>query len=222
MRLPRQRKGRIPIIRRRVCAPAKTWLKCLRGTGVCLPTNVAIPQQPLDSPDEVRTTEEWLPMVYDELRRLAASRLVRESGANTLQPTALVHEAWLRLVGTGPGSWENRRHFFAAAAEAMRRILVDRARRRNRLRHGGGLDRVDIQDSDIASPLPDDRLLALHEALDRLAQFDTRAADVVRLKFFLGMTAEEIARETEVSVPTIERTWRVARLWLYREVSGLG
>lgn len=160
--------------------------------------------------------------MYDELRRLAASRLVRESGGQTLQPTALVHEAWLRLTGSGLGSWENRRHFFAAAAEAMRRILVDRARRRNRLRHGGGLDRVDLQDDEIASPLPDDRLLALHEALDRLAQFDTRAADVVRLKFFLGMTAEEIARETGVSVPTIERTWRVARLWLYREVSGLG
>ena len=179
-------------------------------------------RQPADSPDDVRTTDEWLPKVYDELRRLAASRLVRESGGHTLQPTALVHEAWLRLAGTGLGSWENRRHFFAAAAEAMRRILVDRARRRNRLRHGGGLDRVDLQDYEIASPLPDDRLLALHEALDRLAQFDTRAADVVRLKFFLGMTAEEIARETGVSVPTIERTWRVARLWLDREVSGLG
>ncbi len=169
--------------------------------------------------DEFRTTEEWLPRVYDELRRLAAQRMANESSDITLQPTALVHEVWLRLSGGGNGTWANRRHFFSAAAEAMRRILIDRARRRSRVRHGGDLERMDLDACEIQSPLPDDRLLALHEALDRLASMDARAAEVVQLRFFLGMTEEEIARQLEVSVNTVERAWKVSRLWLYREMS---
>jgi len=176
----------------------------------------------LESDTFARSAEEWLPKVYDELRRLAASRLGRESGEHTLQPTALVHEAWLRLAGNGAVAWDGRRHFFAAAAEAMRRILVERARRRGRLKHGAGLDRADCEESEIVAPLPDDRLLALHEALDRLAGMDARAAEVVKLRFFLGMTEEEIAQQLGVSTVTIERVWRAARIWLFREVSDLG
>lgn len=166
-----------------------------------------------------RTTEEWLPLVYDELRRIAAARLAAESAEHTLQPTALVHEAWLRLGGDGPSAWENRRHFFAAAAEAMRRILVDRSRKRNRIRHGGALERVELMENDLVCPLPDERLLALHEALDRLASLDARASEVVKFRFFLGLTHEEIARQMGLSVATVERLWRTARVWLFREVS---
>ncbi len=166
-----------------------------------------------------RTTEEWLPLVYEELRRLAASRLASESAENTLQPTALVHEAWLRLAGSSDRAWANRRHFFSAAAEAMRRILVDRARKKARVRHGGQLERVDFNDCEISSPLPDDQLLALHDAMDRLASLDSRAAEVVKMRFFLGMTEEQIAGQLEVSVNTVERAWKVSRLWLFREIS---
>lgn len=197
---------------------------------ICNPTRqgyrgsiVDSPSDPSPATEGPRTTEEWLPRVYDELRRLAGARLARESAeqAQTLQPTALVHEAWLRLMGSGTGSWENRRHFFAAAAEAMRRILVERARRRGRLRHGGRLDRAELEMSEIVSPLPDDRLLSLHEALERLAVLDARAAEVVNLRFFLGLTEAEIASQLGVSVITVERAWRAARVWLFREVSGL-
>jgi RNA polymerase sigma factor (TIGR02999 family) len=162
--------------------------------------------------------EELLPLVYAELRRLAAHKMASERPGHTLQPTALVHEAWLRLVGNRASEFENRAHFFAAAAEAMRRILVESARRKKCLRHGGPLERVDLDAVELPLPLPDDELLALHEALDRLASVDARAAEVVKLCFFVGLTQEQAAHELGMSVSTAERLWSFARAWLFREM----
>ena len=166
-----------------------------------------------------RATEELLPLIYQELRRLAAHRMANEAPGHTLQPTALVHEAYLRLVGgSQPKQWEGRGHFFAAAAEAMRRILVDRAREKKALKRGGHLERVDLEAVELLSPVPDDELLALDEALDRLATVDTRAAELVKLCFFVGLTQEEAAGELGISLSTAERVWGFARAWLLREV----
>jgi RNA polymerase sigma factor (TIGR02999 family) len=163
---------------------------------------------------------ELLPLVYDELRRLAAWRLANEQPGQTLQATALVHEAYLRLVGEGDPHWNGRRHFFGAAAEAMRRILVENARRRKRLKRGGQMERVELDVLDLPSPMPDDELLALNEALDRLARVDPRAAELVKLCFFVGLTQEQVARNLNVSVGTVERTWAYARAWLFGEICG--
>jgi RNA polymerase sigma factor (TIGR02999 family) len=165
-----------------------------------------------------KAAEELLPMVYDELRRLAAQKMAREAPGHTLQPTALVHEVWVRLVGDEQSQFQNRAHFFGAAAEAMRRILVDRAREKRALKRGGHLQRVDIDAVELPSPMADEELLALDEALDRLATMDTRAAEMVKLCFFVGLTQEEAARELGVSVSTAERIWAFARAWLLREV----
>jgi RNA polymerase sigma factor (TIGR02999 family) len=166
-----------------------------------------------------QATEKLLPLVYQELRRLAAFKMANEAPGHTLQPTALVHEAYLRLVGASqPQQWEGRAHFFGAAAEAMRRILVDRTREKQALKRGGHLERVDIDAVELPSPMPDDELLALDEALDRLTTVDTRAAEMVKLCFFVGLTQEEAARELGVSVSTAERVWGFARAWLLREV----
>jgi RNA polymerase sigma factor (TIGR02999 family) len=163
--------------------------------------------------------EQLLPLVYEELRKLAAARMANEAAGHTLQPTALVHEAWLRLTGGGQGEvWDGRAHFFGAAAEAMRRILVDRARAKQALKRGGHLERVDLDTVELASPMPDDELLALDEALDRLATVDTRAAEMVKLCFFVGLTQAEAARELGVSLATAERIWGFARAWLLREM----
>jgi len=167
---------------------------------------------------DTQAAERLLPLIYEELRRLAAAKMAHEAPGQTLQPTALVHEAWLRLVGEGNQRWNSRGHFFAAAAEAMRRILVERARRRNRLKRGGQWERVELEEADIPSPMPDDNLLALDEALERLAEFDARAAEVVKLCFFVGLTHEQAATELGVSLSTIERTWTFARAWLFREI----
>jgi len=162
---------------------------------------------------------ELLPLVYQELRRLAAHKMANEAPGHTLQPTALVHEAWLRLVSPGdPPRFQGRAHFFGAAAEAMRRILVDRAREKKALKRGGDLKRVDLDGIELPSPMPDDELLALDEALERLATVDTRAAEMVKLCFFVGLTQEEAARELGVSLATAERVWSFARAWLLREV----
>lgn len=161
---------------------------------------------------------ELLPLVYDELRRLAAWRLANEKPGQTLQATALVHEAYLRLVGKDDPQWNGRRHFFGAAAEAMRRILVENARRKKRLKHGGHLERVNADDVDLPAPMPDDDLLAMDEALDRLAEVDPRAAELVKLCFFVGLTQEQAAKHLDVSVATVERTWSFARAWLFREI----
>ena len=166
-----------------------------------------------------KAAAELLPLVYGELRKLAAARMANEAAGHTLQPTALVHEAWLRLAGNDANvQFANRAHFFGAAAEAMRRILVDRAREKQALKRGGHLERVDLEGLELPSPMPDDELLALDEALDRLAAVDTRAAEMVKLCFFVGLTQPEAARELGVSLATAERVWGFARAWLLREL----
>jgi RNA polymerase sigma factor (TIGR02999 family) len=166
-----------------------------------------------------KAADELLPLVYDELRRLAASKMANEAPGQTLQPTALVHEAWLRLVGHEDPKWENRAHFFGAAAEAMRRILIDNARRKHARRHGGGLQRVDVSEVDIAALAADDQLLAIHEALDNLAVQDPVKAELVKLRYFIGLTIPEAAEVLGVSEPTAKRYWAYARAWLYREIN---
>jgi RNA polymerase sigma factor (TIGR02999 family) len=160
-----------------------------------------------------------LPCVYDELRKLAAQRLAHEKPGQTLQATALVHEAYLRLVDVEPArQWNSRGHFFAAAAEAMRRILVERARRKGRIRHGGGLRRADLLDADVAAPADDEQLLFLDDALTRLAAARPQAAEVVQLRFFAGLTLEEIAPFLTLSHRTTRRLWAFARAWLRRDM----
>lgn len=161
---------------------------------------------------------ELLPVVYEQLRRLAAQKLTRENPGQTLQATGLVHEAWLRLVRDEEWSWNDSRHFFYAAAEAMRRILIENARRKQCLKHGGQLHRVDAGELDVASPLPDDQLLAVDDALERLAASNARAADVVKLRFFGGLTEAQVAEHQGVSVATVERLWAFARAWLFNEI----
>jgi RNA polymerase sigma factor (TIGR02999 family) len=166
----------------------------------------------IESGDE-RAAERLLPLVYDELRELAACKLAHEQPGHTLQPTALVHEAYLRLVGPDPTTaWDSRAHFFAAAAEAMRRILVDAARRRNRIKRGGGLRRVELDD--ISAPESDSRLLALDNALARLAEEDLIAAKVVELRRFAGLGHDEIATTLGITVYVARQKWTYARAWL--------
>ena len=166
-----------------------------------------------------RAAERLLPLVYDELRRLAARRLAREAPGQTLQATALVHEAYLRLVGSRDPGWNGRGHFFAAAAEAMRRILVERARRKKRLRHGGEGRRLDLGDVEPSDPAPPEDVLAVDEALERLARNDAVGAQLVKLRFFAGLTMSEAAEALGLPLRTAERNWAYARTWLHREVS---
>lgn len=161
-------------------------------------------------------------MVYEELRRLAAHRLAQEPSGQTLQPTALVHEAWLRLSGDRQPPWENRAHFFGAAAEAMRRILIDRARSKQAARHGGGWQRVELAEIDAPAQATDTLLLHVHEALDKLAQEDPRAAEFVKLRFFVGLSVEEAALSLGVTDRTARRDWRFARAWLREEFERQG
>jgi len=160
--------------------------------------------------------EALLPLVYEELRRLAAAKMANESGTQTLQPTALVHEAWLRLGGPRQGQWQNRAHFFAAAAEAMRRILIERARRRARPKHGAGKPHVDISQIELPDSAPGERLLAVKEALEELEREDPAKARVVLLKFFGGLTNAEVAETVGVTERSIERQWAFAKVWLLR------
>ncbi len=167
-----------------------------------------------------KAAEELLPLVYDELRRVAASRMAESTPGQTLQPTALVHEAWLRLVGQdSEAQFQNRTHFFAAAAEAMRHILIDRARRKQTLRHGGGQQRLDVDEVQIVAPAADDELLAVDEALDRLARLDPAKAELVKLRYFVGMTLAEAAAGLGISERTAKREWSLARAWLFHEIS---
>jgi RNA polymerase sigma factor (TIGR02999 family) len=163
--------------------------------------------------------EQLLPLVYEELRRLAARKLSREPSGLTLQPTALVHEAYIRLVGGGqPNGWDGRGHFFAAAAEAMRRILIENARRKRRLRHGGGRHRVELDEALLPIESPVDDLLALDEALERLADVDRQAAEMVKLRYFAGLTTEQAAELMGLSERSGYRTWSFARAWLFRHL----
>ena len=162
--------------------------------------------------------EKLLPAVYEELRHLAAAKMANEPPGQTLQPTALVHEAWLRLSGTSEAKFANRAHFFAAAAEAMRRILVENARRKRRLKHGGGLRRVELETLDVAITSADDHLLAVDEALEKLAARDATAADLIKLRFFAGLPNVEAARLLGLPERTAKRTWAYARAWLYEEL----
>ena len=167
-----------------------------------------------------KAADELLPLVYGELRKLAASRMANEVPNQTLQPTALVHEAWLRLVGNDNPQFANRAHFFAAAAEAMRRILIDKARRKKAIRHGGDQQRVDLENVDVAVPGDDEELLAVNEALDKLAAQNKVEAELVKLRYFVGMTLEEAAEVLGISARTADNYWSHARAWLFREIKG--
>ena len=166
-------------------------------------------------------SEQLLPIVYDELRQLASSRLAAEAPGQTLQPTALVHEAYIRLVGSNQ-SWDNKGHFFAAAAEAMRRILVDRARKKQRQKHGGGRSRVDLTNVDVAVEAPAEELLALDQALQDLEREDPKKADLVKLRFFAGLTSSQAAEVLGISKATADRHWSFSRAWLFQRVGSEG
>jgi RNA polymerase sigma factor (TIGR02999 family) len=161
---------------------------------------------------------ELLPLVYPELRKLAAHKMAAQAPGQTLQPTALVHEAWLRLTNKEPACFSGRTHFFAAAAEAMRHILIDSARRKRALRHGGGQARVDVDQVSIAAPVLEDEMLAVHEVLDKLAAEAPEKAEVVKLRYFQGLTLEQVAEVLGISVGTVKRHWTYARAWLYEEI----
>jgi len=162
---------------------------------------------------------ELLPLVYEELRRLAAQKMAREAAGHTLQPTALVHEAWMRLGGSEAPSFQNRAHFFGAAAEAMRRILIEHARRRLAVKRGAGVKAVDLEGLELSSPVADDdQLLAINEALEKLAALDARKAELVKLRYFVGMNFEEAAAALGIAVPTAKQWWAYTRAWLTVEM----
>ncbi len=165
-----------------------------------------------------KAADQLLPLVYQELRRLAAHKMSNEAPGHTLQPTALVHEAWLRLTGDENRKWNDRTHFFAAAAEAMRRILVDNARRKGAQRHGGGLQRIELDGLNLATP-DDNQLLAVNEALEKFATRDKQKAELVKLRYFVGLTIAEAAEVLGISEPTAKRYWAYARTWLYEEIN---
>ncbi len=167
---------------------------------------------------DAKAAEQLLPLVYEELRKLAAHRMANERPGQTLQPTALVHEAWLRVGGTPDAKFANQAHFFAAAAEAMRRILVENARRKRRAKHGGGLRRVELGSLDVAMTTETEHLLAVDEALEKLTSRDPLAADLIKLRFFAGLPNAEAARLLGIPERSAKRTWAYARAWLYSEL----
>ena len=175
----------------------------------------------IDSGD-AQAAGELLPLVYDELRKLAAQRMAGESPDHTLGPTALVHEAYIRLVGKEDPGWQNRGHFFAAAAEAMRRILIDSARRRGSRKRAGDRERQDLHESQLVAPEASDDILELDEALVRLQQIQPQAAQVVQLRYFAGLSVPEIAMMIGVSPRTVDRQWAYARAWIHQELRGDG
>jgi RNA polymerase sigma factor (TIGR02999 family) len=172
----------------------------------------------LGVPSDSQSASSLLSIVYEELRRLAARKMARESGTQTLQPTALVHEAWLRLGGDKQTTWESRTHFFCAAAEAMRRILIDRARKKQARRHGGGLQAVAIEDVEIEAPCQDGELLAVNEVLERFGQHAPQKAELVKLRYFAGMGLKEAGQVLGISEPTAVRWWTYSKTWLYQEI----
>ncbi len=167
---------------------------------------------------ENQASERLLPLVYNELRNLATARMLQESAGHTLQPTALVHEAWLRLVGDANQNWKSRAYFFAAAAEAMRRILVEHARRKARLKYGGGQQRLNIEDVDLAETPTDDKILLVDDALEQLERANPERARVVVLKFFGGMTNKEVADTLNIGERSVDRHWVCAKAWLFQRL----
>jgi RNA polymerase sigma factor (TIGR02999 family) len=165
---------------------------------------------------EKKASEELLPVVYEELRRLAAARMAREAAGHTLQPTALVHEAWMRLVEGGSRSWENRAHFFGAASEAMRRILVESARRKGRLKRGSRPEKMPLHEMELAQLSPDENILLIDEALKELESLDPERSRVVVLKFFGGLTNTEVAQNLGIGERSVERHWSFAKVWLFK------
>jgi len=165
-----------------------------------------------------KAAQELLPLVYDELRKLAAAKMAHERPNQTLQPTALVHEAWLRLAGSENQKWNGRAHFFGAAAEAMRRILIENARRKSAARHGSGQAKLDIHLVELAAPAQDDELLAVNDALEKLVLRDSKKAELVKLRYFVGLTTEEAAEVLGISVPTADRWWNFSRAWLFEQI----
>lgn len=172
--------------------------------------------------NDPRAADDLLPLVYQELRQLAAHKMVQEKPGHTLQPTALVHEAWLRLTGNENKAWDGRAHFFGAAAEAMRRILIENVRRKAALRHGGGQLRVDIAEIDLAAPGSDEQLLAVNEALEKFSREHKMQSELVKLRYFVGMTLREAAEVLNISEATASRYWAYARAWLYDEIRASG
>jgi RNA polymerase sigma factor (TIGR02999 family) len=168
---------------------------------------------------DAKAADELLPLVYEELRHLAGSKMSQEPPGQTLQATALVHEAYIRLVGSEAQNWSGRTHFFAAAAEAMRRILIDNARRKQRLKRGGDQQKVGLADADLAIEGPSDDVIALDEALARLAEMDKTKADLVKLRYFAGLTLEHAASVLNLPERTAKRYWAHARAWLYRQLT---
>jgi RNA polymerase sigma factor (TIGR02999 family) len=182
-----------------------------------MPNDVTQLLNAIDSGDP-NAAEELLPLVYEELRKLAAARLANEAEGQTLQPTALVHEAWLRLARSNHQQWNGRGHFFSAAAESMRRILIDRARKRLRERHGAGLQRLDLDSVEIAVDTDDDTLLRLNDALEKLARESPAKAELIKLRFFAGLGLAEAAAAQSISLATAKRHWAYARSWLLCEL----
>ena len=164
-------------------------------------------------------TEQLIPLVYHELRKVAANQMANEVADQTLQPTALVQEAWIKLAGTEQQSWRDRRHFFGAAAEAMRRILIDRARKRKRFRHGGGLNRVELDEITVATLASDEQLVAVDEALMELERDLPQHAQIAKLRFYTGLSVRQVAETLETSESTVKRQWNYARLWLLRHLT---
>lgn len=167
---------------------------------------------------EADRLDDLLPVVYEELRKVAAARMARESAGHTLQPTALVHEAWLRLVSDEERSWKNRSYFFAAAAEAMRRILIEHARKKSRLKYGGGQERVNIEDMDLSGAAPDEKLLLVNDALEQLEREHPERARIVVLKYFGGMTNKEVADTLGIGERSVDRHWVCAKTWLFQRI----
>ncbi len=212
----------------RSCAPARwdvTRLSELVSEGfLCTMPAVSEVTRILDSvaQGDSKAAEELLPLVYEELRHLAGAKMANEAPGQTLQPTALVHEAWLRLVGSGPQQWNSRGHFFGAAAEAMRRILIERARKRARVRHGGGMVLLDGRQLDVAITTDDDLLLRVDEALEELAREAPDKAQLVKLRFFGGLSIAEAAEALGIAPATAKRHWAFARAWLFTELQASG
>lgn len=178
----------------------------------------SLPSRKLSIEDETNAANKLLSVVYDDLRKLASAKMAHEHAGQTLQPTALVHEAWLRLGGDLQPNWQNRAHFFAAAAEAMRWILIDHARSRKAVRHGGGMVRLNVEDLELAATSDDDRVLAINDALEKFALVEPQKAELVKLRYFAGLTVEEAAQTLGISEPTGKRWWAFARAWLFQEM----